>query len=116
MITQTVPPLSMMLTSAFAMVVMWLALLIHWIISKEWESRFVLICDLLVTRKHAHNIQGIYIVGTSLLNQPWTSDGYGVLDTTILDAHFGTLQVWRDAITEIHKRGMYVLFDNTIAT
>ncbi|KAJ5420316.1 hypothetical protein N7465_002835 [Penicillium sp. CMV-2018d] len=61
-------------------------------------------------------IKGIYIAGTSLLNQPWTSDGYGVLDTTLLDAHFGTLQVWRDAITEIHKRGMYVLFDNTIAT
>ncbi|CAI7610059.1 unnamed protein product [Penicillium glandicola] len=61
-------------------------------------------------------IKGIYIAGTSLLNQPWTSDGYGVLDTTILDAHYGTIQVWRDAITEIHKRGMYVLFDNTIAT
>ncbi|KAJ5951190.1 Glycosyl transferase family 1 [Penicillium vulpinum] len=61
-------------------------------------------------------IKGIYIAGTSLLNQPWTSDGYGVLDTTLLDAHFGTIQTWRDAITEIHKRGMYVLFDNTIAT
>ncbi|KAI2704711.1 CAZyme family GH13 [Penicillium roqueforti] len=61
-------------------------------------------------------IKGLYIAGTSLLNQPWTSDGYGVLDTTILDAHYGTIQTWRDAITEIHKRGMYVLFDNTIAT
>ncbi|KGO47515.1 Glycosyl transferase, family 1 [Penicillium expansum] len=61
-------------------------------------------------------IKGIYIAGTSLLNQPWTSDGYGVLDTTILDMHYGTIQVWRNAITEIHKRGMYVLFDNTIAT
>ncbi|KAJ5158949.1 Glycosyl transferase family 1 [Penicillium coprophilum] len=61
-------------------------------------------------------IKGIYIAGTSLLNQPWTSDGYGVLDTTILDAHYGTIQTWRDAITEIHKRDMYVLFDNTIAT
>ncbi|OQE16517.1 hypothetical protein PENFLA_c027G04293 [Penicillium flavigenum] len=61
-------------------------------------------------------IKGIYITGTSLLNMPWTSDGYGVVDTTLLDAHYGTIQAWRDAITEIHKRGMYVLFDNTIAT
>ncbi|KAG0155466.1 hypothetical protein PDIDSM_1043 [Penicillium digitatum] len=61
-------------------------------------------------------VKGIYIAGTSLLNQPWSSDGYGVLDTTILDAHYGTIQAWRDAITEIHKRGLYVLFDNTIAT
>ncbi|KAJ5794268.1 CAZyme family GH13 [Penicillium paradoxum] len=61
-------------------------------------------------------IKGIYIAGTSLLNQPWTFDGYGVMDTTMLDGHYGTIQVWRDAITEMHKRGMYVLFDNTIAT
>lgn len=115
MTMQTVPHLNMMLTSAFAMVVMWLALLIHWIISKEWESRFV--SSVISGKKiHTHHFQGIYIVGTALLNQPWTSDGYGVLDTTLLDAHFGTLQAWRDAITEIHKRGMYVMFDNTIAT
>jgi alpha-1,3-glucan synthase len=50
------------------------------------------------------------------MNQPWGFDGYSALDTTLLDQHYGTLQVWRDAITEIHKRGMYVVFDNTIAT
>ncbi|KKK19324.1 hypothetical protein P175DRAFT_0501355 [Aspergillus ochraceoroseus IBT 24754] len=61
-------------------------------------------------------IKGLYLAGTALLNQPWGSDGYSALDTTLLDHHFGTLQGWRDAITEIHKRGMYVVFDNTIAT
>ncbi|KAF5863173.1 Cell wall alpha-1,3-glucan synthase ags1 [Aspergillus alliaceus] len=61
-------------------------------------------------------IKGIYLAGTVLMNQPWSSDGYSILDTTLLDQHFGTIQIWRDAITEIHKRGMYVLFDNTIAT
>ena len=62
------------------------------------------------------NPQGLYLAGTSLMNQPWGFDGYSALDTTLLDKHYGTIQVWRDAITEIHKRGMYVLFDNTIAT
>ncbi|KAJ5682035.1 uncharacterized protein N7477_001975 [Penicillium maclennaniae] len=61
-------------------------------------------------------IKGLYLAGTSLMNQPWGFDGYSALDTTLLDQHYGTIQIWRDAITEIHKRGMYVVFDNTIAT
>ncbi|CAI7568578.1 unnamed protein product [Penicillium pancosmium] len=61
-------------------------------------------------------IKAIYLAGTILMNQPWGSDGYSALDTTLLDQHFGTLQNWRDAITEIHNRGMYVIFDNTVAT
>ncbi|KAL4979952.1 hypothetical protein BDW66DRAFT_147863 [Aspergillus desertorum] len=61
-------------------------------------------------------IKGIYLAGTILMNQPWGADGYSILDTTLLDQHFGTIQTWRNAISEIHKRGMYVLFDNTIAT
>ncbi|EAW12377.1 alpha-1,3-glucan synthase Ags1 [Aspergillus clavatus NRRL 1] len=61
-------------------------------------------------------IKGIYLAGTILLNQPWGSDGYSALDTTLLDQHFGNLDLWRKAITEIHRRGMYVVFDNTIAT
>ncbi|KAJ5666320.1 uncharacterized protein N7477_008768 [Penicillium maclennaniae] len=61
-------------------------------------------------------IKGIYLAGLVLMNQPWSSDGYSALDTTLLDQHFGTIQVWRDAITEIHNRGMYVIFDNTVAT
>ncbi|KAJ5907643.1 hypothetical protein N7495_000325 [Penicillium taxi] len=61
-------------------------------------------------------IKGIYLAGLVLMNQPWGSDGYSALDTTLLDQHFGTIQAWRDAITEIHKRGMYVIFDNTVST
>ncbi|PGH11011.1 hypothetical protein AJ79_05162 [Helicocarpus griseus UAMH5409] len=61
-------------------------------------------------------IKGIYLAGTILMNQPWGADGYSALDTTLLDRHYGDIQTWRDAITEIHKRGMYVLMDNTLAT
>ncbi|OJJ32183.1 hypothetical protein ASPWEDRAFT_118157 [Aspergillus wentii DTO 134E9] len=61
-------------------------------------------------------IKGLYLAGTVLMNQPWGADGYSALDTTLLDQHYGTLAKWREAITEIHKRGMYVIFDNTIAT
>lgn len=60
--------------------------------------------------------QGIYVAGTVLMNQPWGSDGYSALDTTLLDQHFGDIDEWRHAITEIHRRGMYVIFDNTVAT
>ncbi|KAE8394957.1 hypothetical protein BDV23DRAFT_178946 [Aspergillus alliaceus] len=61
-------------------------------------------------------IKGIYLAGTILMNQPWAADGYSTLDTTLLDQHFGTIETWRSAITEIHRRGMYVVLDNTIAT
>lgn len=50
------------------------------------------------------------------MNQPWGSDGYSALDTTLLDQHLGNIDAWRKAITEIHSRGMYIIFDNTIAT
>lgn len=60
--------------------------------------------------------QGIYLAGLVLMNQPWGSDGYSALDTTLLDQHFGTIETWRSAITEIHDRGMYVIFDNTVST
>ena len=50
------------------------------------------------------------------MNQPWGADSYSPLDLTVLDQHFGTIDRWRAAITEIHKRGMYVLLDNTMAT
>ncbi|KLJ13241.1 alpha-1,3-glucan synthase [Blastomyces silverae] len=61
-------------------------------------------------------IKGIYLAGTVLMNAPSGADGYSVLDTTLLDQHYGNIQAFRDAITEIHKRGMYVLMDNTLAT
>lgn len=50
------------------------------------------------------------------MNEPWGSDGYSPLDTTLLDRHLGDLQTWRYAISEIHRRGMYILLDNTLAT
>ncbi len=35
---------------------------------------------------------------------------------TLLDFHFGTLAEWQSAVDEIHKRGMYVILDHTMAT
>jgi hypothetical protein len=35
---------------------------------------------------------------------------------TLLDSHFGTIDEWRYAIDEIHKRGMYVILENTMST
>lgn len=33
-----------------------------------------------------------------------------------MDRHFGRINEWRDAISEIHARGMYVILDNTMST
>ena len=61
-------------------------------------------------------IKGLYIAGSIFVNQPWGYDGYSPLDLSLLDAHFGDLRLWQDAIDAIHARGMYVLLDNTFAT
>ncbi|KAJ5836538.1 Glycoside hydrolase superfamily, partial [Penicillium robsamsonii] len=58
----------------------------------------------------------IYFAGTYLMNLPWAYDGYSPVDTTLLDMHYGTLEDWRRTVDEIHKRNMYVLVDNTLAT
>lgn len=34
----------------------------------------------------------------------------------MLDSHFGTIAAWREAIDEIHRRGMYVVLENTMST
>ncbi|CAI7584674.1 unnamed protein product [Penicillium manginii] len=60
--------------------------------------------------------KAIYFAGTYLMNLPWAYDGYSPTDTTLLDMHHGTLDDWRRTIAEIHKRDMYVLVDNTVAT
>lgn len=60
--------------------------------------------------------KGIYFAGTYLMNLPWAYDGYSPTDTTLLDMHHGTLSDWRRTIDEIHKRDMYVIVDNTLAT
>ena len=60
--------------------------------------------------------KAIYLAGSPFINLPWQADGYSPVDFTLLDYHFGTIQDWRDAITEVHRRGMYVILDNTLAT
>jgi alpha-1,3-glucan synthase len=61
-------------------------------------------------------LKTLYIIGSPFLNMPWISDGYSPLDLTLLDSHFGNIQTWREVIDDIHRRGMYVIFDNTFAT
>ncbi|KAL9609251.1 MAG: hypothetical protein Q9167_005970 [Letrouitia subvulpina] len=61
-------------------------------------------------------MKGIYLTGSPFLNMPWSGDGYGPLDFTLLDRHHGAIQDWRELITEIHRRDMYVILDNTMAT
>ncbi|CAI7594598.1 unnamed protein product [Penicillium discolor] len=61
-------------------------------------------------------IKGVYLAGTPYINFPWAADGYSPLDLTLLDHHFGTIEDWRTMISEAHRRGIYVIFDNTFAT
>lgn len=60
--------------------------------------------------------RGIYISGTIMINMPWEADQYSPLDLTLMDMHFGDLDMWRTTIDEIHARGMYVMIDNTVST
>ncbi|GKZ26283.1 hypothetical protein AbraIFM66951_003610 [Aspergillus brasiliensis] len=61
-------------------------------------------------------IKGIYLAGTPYINFPWGADGYSPLDLTLMDHHYGTIDDWRNMISEAHRRGLYVLFDNTFGT
>ena len=61
-------------------------------------------------------VKGLYVAGSPMINAPWAGDGYGPLDLTLLDAHLGTIKHWQDLIADMHSRGMYVIFDNTMAT
>ncbi|KAG8163888.1 hypothetical protein KVR01_005806 [Diaporthe batatas] len=65
---------------------------------------------------HGMGIRGVYLAGSALINQPWAAHSYSPIDLTMLDPHFGTINDWRQAVVEIHKRGMYVVFDNTFNT
>jgi alpha-1,3-glucan synthase len=38
------------------------------------------------------------------------------LDLTLLDFHYGDIAKWRQAVDEIHRRGMYVVVDHTMST
>jgi len=61
-------------------------------------------------------IKILYLAGSPFVNMPWGSDGYSPLDLTLLDRHLGNIDAWRSAIADIHRRGMYVMLDNTFAT
>ncbi|KAI7774406.1 hypothetical protein LA080_008800 [Diaporthe eres] len=61
-------------------------------------------------------VKGLYIAGSPFINQPYAADSYSPLDHTLLDLHFGNITTWRNAVDEIHRRGMYILLDNTVAT
>lgn len=65
---------------------------------------------------HGMGVRGIYLVGSIFISLPWMADSYSPIDLTLLDFHFGSLSDWRRAIDEIHKRGMYVILDNTFNT
>ncbi|KAH8702491.1 putative alpha-1,3-glucan synthase [Talaromyces proteolyticus] len=59
-------------------------------------------------------IKALYLAGMPHINQPWAADGYSPLDLTLLDHHFGTINDWRTMISEAHRRGIYVILENTI--
>ena len=61
-------------------------------------------------------VGGVYIAGSPFINFPWGADAYSPLDLTLLDRHFGTINAWRECIDEMHRRGIYVILDNTMAT
>ncbi|KAF1954873.1 hypothetical protein CC80DRAFT_526600 [Byssothecium circinans] len=61
-------------------------------------------------------VKAVYLSGTPFINMPWSSDGFGALDFTLLDHHHGQIEDWRNLITEMHRRGMYVVLDNTLGT
>lgn len=58
----------------------------------------------------------MYIAGSPFINLPWGADSYSPLDMTLLDRHFGAIKDWRHAVDEMHRRGMYVVLDNTMST
>ncbi len=64
----------------------------------------------------AHGQQALYISGSPFINQPWSADSFSPLDLTLLDSHFGNIAEWRNAIDEIHRRGMFVVLENTMST
>ena len=61
-------------------------------------------------------VKGLYVAGSPFINFPWTADQYSILDHTLLDRHFGDIAKYREMVEEIHKRGMYIIADTTLAT
>jgi alpha-1,3-glucan synthase len=50
------------------------------------------------------------------INLPWSYDQFSPVDLTLLDRHLGDIEAWREMTTEAHRRGMYVVLENTFAT
>ncbi|QSZ37320.1 hypothetical protein DSL72_009418 [Monilinia vaccinii-corymbosi] len=61
-------------------------------------------------------VKGIYIAGSPMINMPWGADAYSPLDFSLLDQHFGDIDLWRKTVTAIHDRGMIIILDNTMGT
>ncbi|KAJ9408695.1 putative alpha-1,3-glucan synthase [Paecilomyces variotii] len=61
-------------------------------------------------------VKALYIAGMPHINMPWGSDGFSPLDLTLLDRHFGNIDDWREMISEAHRRGIYIILENTMST
>ncbi|KAF3766254.1 family 5 glycosyltransferase [Cryphonectria parasitica EP155] len=61
-------------------------------------------------------IKTIYLMGSPFINMPWAADSFSPLDLTIIDHHHGSIEEWRELITAIHERDMYIILDNTMGT
>jgi len=61
-------------------------------------------------------VKAIYVAGSPMINMPWGADQYSPLDFSLLDMHFGNIDLWRQATEAIHSRGMYIILDNTMGT
>jgi len=42
--------------------------------------------------------------------------GYSVIDFSLVDPHWGTIDDWRVLVDAIHAKGMYIMMDFTVGT
>jgi alpha-1,3-glucan synthase len=64
----------------------------------------------------ALGVKGLYIAGTPLKNLPWDFHYYNPIDFTLIDAHLGTLEDWRNFTDIAHSKGFYIVIDLTVST
>ena len=115
MMMPTVPNLSMILSATnFDMEetsgVSWIALTT----CREWALRCGTVGQFY--KYSTDELQALYIIGMPQINLPWSYDGFSPVDLTLLDHHFGNIDDWRAMISEAHRRGIYVVLENTFAT
>lgn len=89
-----------------------------WIIFRQWA---ILVYISLVPRfSTCLGKQTVRVVVT--IRSPtshWLADpitGYSVIDFSLVDPHFGTLQSWIDLVDAMHSRNMYLIADFTVGT